>query len=324
MDKKNNHFDPEIGFLDLKVVRFTIGTMLLTSIFIALIIYNQSRLEFRFDYEGFNNLLNIFKVPLGFSALIIPIVALLAANHRSEQTKKQIEVTNKQNCFSNYYKHLEEFEKYFKKYEGKDEYMSKLDSRHMHGLIFPRSLEGDLTLSDNYLNVFDFIYDKLEELSYSYRNQTLIDHRKINEDISGFLEVKGFRHLKQKFSGSNIYDLEHEFKLYVESNKESKLSIKVFNYNCCIAYIELFRGVVTSLNVLCKFDTSFEKYKWTEILEETEHRNLLDTREYLPDKTSEFENDIDFISSNFINSKSFEKLKSDIDKILNSSSSDIS
>ncbi|ELO1812190.1 hypothetical protein QXB70_001884 [Vibrio fluvialis] len=324
MDKKNNHFDAEISFLDLRVVRITIGTMLLISIGIAVIICIQTRLEFRFDYEGFNNLLNIFKVPLGVSALIIPIVALLAANHRSEQTKKQIEVTNKQNCFSNYYKHLEEFEKYFKKYEGVDEYMATLDSRHMHGLIFPGSLTGDLTLSDNYLNVFDFIFDTLEKLSYSYSNKILINHRKINEEISRFLAEKGFRHLKQKFSGSNIYNLENEFKLYVESSKESELSIKIFNYNCCVAYIELFKSVATSLNVLCKFDTSFDKYKWTEILEEIENRNLLDTREYLPDKTSEFENDIDFLSSNFFSNKLLENLKSDIDKILNSSSSDIS
>lgn len=50
----------------------------------------------------------------------------------------------------------------------------------------------------------------------------------------------------------------------------------------------------------------------------------MDTREYLSDKTSEFEKDIDFISTNFFNSKSLELLKSEIDKILHSSSSDIS
>ncbi|WP_441258187.1 hypothetical protein ACS18Q_18515 [Vibrio sp. Vf1514] len=323
MDKRNNHFDPEISFLDLKVVRFTIGTMLLTSILIALIIYTQTGLEFRFDYEGFNNLLNIFKVPLGFSALIIPIVALLAANHRSEQTKKQIEVTNKQNCFSNHYKHLEEFEKYFKKYEKVDECMSTLDSRHMHGLIFPKSLEGELTISDNYLNVFDFIYDTLEKLSYSCRNKTLINHHELNKEISSFLAEKGFRNLGNSAELS-IYDLEHEFKLYVDNHKENDLSIHIFNFNCCVSYIELLRGVIISLNILCRFDTSFEKYQWTEILEKTKSRSLVEPSEYIQCNRSEFENDIDFMSSNFFSLKTLEQLMIDIDNILHSSSSDIS
>ncbi|MBL4261737.1 hypothetical protein [Vibrio fluvialis] len=324
MDKRNKNFDPEISFLDLRVVRITIGIMLSASIVMALIIYNQTRLELRFDYEGFNNLLNIFKVPLGFSALIIPIVALLAANHRSEQTKKQIEVTNKQNCFSNYYKHLEEFEKHFQKYESVNRNMTRLDSRHMHGLMFPRALEGDYRVSDNYLNIYDFIYDMLEKISYSYVNETLINHKQLNKEITGYLAQKGFRELNKAYSNSSINNLNHEYNLYLKDNNEDKALVIIFNYNCCITYIELFRWIVTCLNVLCRFDTSFEKYKWTEQLEKTASRDLMDTREYLSDKTSEFEKDIDFISTNFFNSKSLELLKSEIDKILHSSSSDIS
>ncbi|MBY7846727.1 hypothetical protein KW417_14380 [Vibrio fluvialis] len=218
MDKRNKNFDPEISFLDLRVVRITIGIMLSASIVMALIIYNQTRLELRFDYEGFNNLLNIFKVPLGFSALIIPIVALLAANHRSEQTKKQIEVTNKQNCFSNYYKHLEEFEKHFQKYESVNRNMTRLDSRHMHGLMFPRALEGDYRVSDNYLNIYDFIYDMLEKISYSYVNETLINHKQLNKEITGYLAQKGFRELNKAYSNSSINNLNHEYNLYLKDN----------------------------------------------------------------------------------------------------------
>ena len=39
-------------------------------------------------------------------------MALLAANHRSEQTKAQISSNAQQNLFANFYKHIEEFEKY--------------------------------------------------------------------------------------------------------------------------------------------------------------------------------------------------------------------
>jgi hypothetical protein len=85
---------------------------------------------------------------LAIAALIIPIVALLAANHRSEQTKEQIRVTNAQNVFSNYYKHIDEFNKYLSSRVDKE-----VDLRFSHSNIYPYASMGDYSLSEKLISL---------------------------------------------------------------------------------------------------------------------------------------------------------------------------
>lgn len=112
-------FHPEIGFFDLKIVRATIIVITCASMVISLLIIFNSDLEMNLSYIGWNNFITIFKVPLGILAILIPLGAIYATHHRSiqtleqmKQTRMQLKMTASQNEFSNYYKHLEEFEKY--------------------------------------------------------------------------------------------------------------------------------------------------------------------------------------------------------------------
>jgi hypothetical protein len=156
-------FDPEKAFLDLAIVRNTIALILFLSITSAASIYTKGQYPFDFSSYGFNNAANLFKVPIALLTLSIPLLALLAANHRSEQTKRQMALTatqiartdrqiaiaQGQNIFSNHFKHLEEFEKRFKK---KDKSTPHLISAHkVHGLLFPMSRKGDFSVDKDVL-----------------------------------------------------------------------------------------------------------------------------------------------------------------------------
>lgn len=144
-------FDPHKSFLCLPIVWLTIVILASLSIILGWVITCHSEINLDLSYEGMNNFIAVFRLPLGISALIIPIVALLAANHRSEQTKEQIKVANAQNTFSNYYKHIEEFDKYISPQVSKNKLSGgvDIDIRYAHSMFFPKAKDGDYSLSEN-------------------------------------------------------------------------------------------------------------------------------------------------------------------------------
>ncbi|HCS66478.1 MAG TPA: hypothetical protein DIW64_21740 [Cellvibrio sp.] len=112
--EKSLLFDPNTAFFGLSIVwRFTwsiVGISIMLAVYIAL----SSSLEWSLGFEGINKAIDIFKVPLAMLALLIPCVAVLATNHRSEQNKAAMALAKEQNEFANHYKHIEEFEKHCK------------------------------------------------------------------------------------------------------------------------------------------------------------------------------------------------------------------
>lgn len=142
----SNWFDPHKSFLKLKIVWLFIFFLVTISALISYIIIKNTSLVIDPSANGFNYFVVVFKVPLGILALIIPIVALLAANHRSEQTKEQIRVTGVQNNFANFYKHMEEFDKYNESLE-RDKYNFFEKGRLLHNIIYPNARDGDYAIS---------------------------------------------------------------------------------------------------------------------------------------------------------------------------------
>ncbi|MEZ9464453.1 hypothetical protein AB4178_22470 [Vibrio splendidus] len=100
----------------------------------AILIILNSKLEWNWSYIGFNYAITIFKVPLGIFAICGTWAALAAANHRSQLMIQQIEETSSQNVFTNYFKHLEEFQKYI----DKNTFLSKnlLNVRDTHDALY--------------------------------------------------------------------------------------------------------------------------------------------------------------------------------------------
>lgn len=97
---------------DTKSFRAAILIPFFISLSLFILIIKNNSLIFLWTYEGINNLLIIFKVPLGILALIIPFIAVINANHRSKQTLLQLKEANLQNTFSNYFLHKKEFSIY--------------------------------------------------------------------------------------------------------------------------------------------------------------------------------------------------------------------
>lgn len=146
---KKKWFDPKKSFFDLKIVRVVIVIHLMLAGISAELIFSNGSYGFEPSADGFNKFLNDFKFSIGVLAMLIPAVALLATNHRSEQTKEQIWVAEQQNVFSNFYKHYEEFEKYYlDDYSGR--YVTR--KRKLHSKVFSSAYEGKYEGNEDFLD----------------------------------------------------------------------------------------------------------------------------------------------------------------------------
>ncbi|MCF2911871.1 hypothetical protein [Halomonas sp. Cn5-12] len=125
----------EKSLLQLKRFWLPVLFVIVVAVAIAIYIYKSSSLVFVPGYEGLDGLVKIYKVPLGVLSLLFPLVALIATSHRSEQTKKQIEMSYLQNSFSNFYKHLEEFDKLVNK--SNDFGLREFNPFDLYKILFP-------------------------------------------------------------------------------------------------------------------------------------------------------------------------------------------
>lgn len=139
-------FDPYEAFFNLPIVRLFLLGITTTAILLSLIIIYHSNLVFDFSYKGINNLLTIFKVPLGILATLIPVLAVLAANHISEQSKESNRLSKEQNTFTNYYHHIDIFSQYIASYKNTKTKIT--NPRKLHNTLFPDAKNGDYRVSD--------------------------------------------------------------------------------------------------------------------------------------------------------------------------------
>jgi hypothetical protein len=190
-------FDPEKSLFDLNVVRWIAGITLAFSLLSTIAIIENSDLYFSFKAENFEFAVKNFQVPLGILAVGLSIIGILGANHRSEQTKRQIErtalqiqLTQSQNNFSNYYKHLEEFEKFCKAHVDDTIYTINRP-RRLHSEIFAFSGQGDYSIHTEFLEKLDVEaeYFNAQVNSMAIKSNRLSAMRAINEQESIFLTV---------------------------------------------------------------------------------------------------------------------------------------
>jgi len=196
-----NWFDPHKSFLGLKIVWVTVCTLLLISAISSIIIIVYSDLNLDLTFLGFNFFISVFRFPLAIATLIIPIVALLAANHRSEQTKEQIRVTNNQNVFSNYYKHIEEFTRYLV-----DRVDNKIDLRFAHSNIYPDAPIGDYRINDKLISL-------IVEINHIPLDLLSCKPKEINAPLEE--ETRGKYYLKIRELYDFLYRNEEEYSEYI-------------------------------------------------------------------------------------------------------------
>lgn len=243
-------FHPEIGFFDLKIVRATIIVITCASIVISLLIIFNSDLKMNLSYIGWNNFITFFKVPLGILAILIPLGAIYATHHRSiqtleqmKQTRMQLKMTASQNEFSNYYKHLEEFEKYCREHCDKNVYQHR---RSLYQLSFPNSRESHYSANKEFIESVDHL---IFELACTVNDHWLDSD--LNENITLHTEAL----LAITPTGRNL-ELLYQYKDVSESlyNRENLATTNMltFHVSCCFLHL-MMRDVIDA----CSFDTEF-------------------------------------------------------------------
>jgi hypothetical protein len=150
---ERDSFDSNSSFLNLK--SFWIPFAFILIVFLVLWAKVVVDEQLVIGWGKLEDFYNWFKVPLWWLALLIPILGLLNANHKSEQTRASMALSRSQNNFSNYYKHLEEFQKYCDTLTGINFIeLEKLEKRKLHHRLYPDAKVGGLTIDVNVLQSF--------------------------------------------------------------------------------------------------------------------------------------------------------------------------
>lgn len=205
-----NHFDPHTSFIDLPIFRKTIALSLLLTAIVCVLITINSKLESNFTFEGFNQALTIFKFPLGILAITIPIIALLAANHRSEQTKEQMRLAAENNNFSNYFKHFSEFQSYSEKRKKPTKSVIITNTRNLHIKLFPESKNGIYQASkqiiaelDDILTLYLAMIENTSALNATYN--TLNSSNEISDKEKKLISTQIFEDIEKLTITANNY-----------------------------------------------------------------------------------------------------------------------
>ncbi|GGK52836.1 hypothetical protein SAMN04490189_4607 [Pseudomonas koreensis] len=192
--KKILSFDPNTSFFELTIVRLAASIIIILAISSALVIFYDPalKLTLNLSHEGFNNALTIFRFPIGLTAILIPVIAVLVANHRSEQTKAQMMLTQNQialsesqlkaahsnNNFTNYFKHVDEFEKSITKHQEQDVGFENntgmiefRNPRRLHKMAFPNVKSGNLKVDQAFADAIEQDINKLLETASKLKNQ---------------------------------------------------------------------------------------------------------------------------------------------------------
>lgn len=223
---KNPVFDPHKSLLELGIIRWAAVILLFAILIVIFTITNNGNFYWKPDYHGLNAAVEIFRIPLGIAALSIPIMAILAANHRSEQSREQMRLTGQQNIFSNHYKHIEEFEKYcirfYERMMENDQRMKESyknaggllkmlasesfiyshvdpqNSRFLYKQIYPRSAQGDMAMSSEFIESIDLFVTEMFNIFKYFKSDSKPDW---------YLAVTDLNALVLKFSNKNYVDL---------------------------------------------------------------------------------------------------------------------
>lgn len=261
----SNAFDPKSSFLHLPIVWAVIVFMTLLSIITAITIVIHTPLTWDFSANGFNYFISIFRFPLSILALIIPLVALLAANHRSEQTKEQISVTAEQNKFANYYKHIEEFVRYCSS-------LKKLDSfkaRYIHKNIFPEADDGEYHVAPDLLNVIIVANELPNKLMNNFPSEP--EQEMSDKEYNEYINTLSILTLYLDSDESYFHPTEKFDDLYVYTKGYVNRSVNL---------IESYKEVLDTLELACEFSKYHENHAMNPVIKNLNVSRYSVTKKY--------------------------------------------
>lgn len=241
-----------------------LGPLITASGFALYIGFNAS-LNFTPGYEGLNNILIFFKVPLGILALIFPFVAFVATSHRSNQTKEQIDLVNSQNNFTNFYKHKEEFLKILSGLE--DSHDIKFYNTHeLYRELFPdnstKFIESQSKPSTREKLHLEYVTEEYNNVCKMLEQSPITqntDYSIVQQTLVPLLETI--------FQVGDYVNITIEKGLIV--HRENSFTI-AFNESEPFLHFNIVRSVIISLNDFCQIDSPrrIASYNFSHILKE--------------------------------------------------------
>jgi len=142
---------PEAHLVKTRWFRMAIAGPIIIAISVGVVFTIETSLSWDLTPDGMNAFLNIFKLPIGIASLALPLAAVVAANHRSMQTAKQILEQNSQNIFSNHLEHRRYFGNFIE--ERKPFKGQTVEVAALYETLFPNAVEGDLNPQAGLLEV---------------------------------------------------------------------------------------------------------------------------------------------------------------------------
>ncbi len=144
----------------------TIGMLIIVSIILST---NQVSL-FKFDWSeiGWEHFVNVFKVPLSFIGLGIPIYGIIVTMYRSIQNEKQLELFRQNVNFNNYYRHMDELVKTLSSYHNINQLYGRGAEedfyRYLYTKWFGTDYNIDFKIPDLILSTVKQFYDEIENV----------------------------------------------------------------------------------------------------------------------------------------------------------------
>jgi hypothetical protein len=264
--------DPLKSYTELPLFRITLTTAILLALITTVLIILNSDLQWRVDYVGLNSFVEIFRVPLSIMAIAITIIAILATMHRSAQTREQIIITNTQNVFSNYYKHIEEFEKYFSPIVTISPVTCK-NIRLTYEKLFPNSFDGNYSINKSIIKVVEYEYSEcikiLKKLNQDESNSI---HKLIYDILERIDSVFSILNLSIRLGGKRLnvngkmIVVPEQMKDYLtELRRISLILVQILSFDhyvlipiSLIEFIDLNLSVVPELNIFTQ--NKFQKF----------------------------------------------------------------
>jgi len=246
-------FDPHVSFLRLP--SFWVPFLIILAVFVILC----SKVSFD-EHLVFSRSWTVqcmyewFKIPFWVLALLIPVVGLFNANHKSEQAKAAMELTKSQNNFANYYKHMEEFSKYIDSIVGQVATPTSFANyRPLHSLIFQLAYKSDYSVS---------------KLTEQYIDEFLDNFITITKELNGRSagEVLELLSLLETHRNTLCYRFDFSFGSYPQDDKDR--SSHLINYSFSDGRVHVINGQVKDyldyisrfpylLHRICMFDRDY-------------------------------------------------------------------
>lgn len=195
---------------------FKLSIILPMIISIGLCIPLWFKTEFNFSSEGYNNFLDLYKLPIAVLSLSIPLAAITSHIHRTFQTASQINITNKKNDADRFFSHQKFIIDNLKELKSKD-FTFKSENDNL-------SIETPASL-----------YRKLFPLSSHINGINTTGHAEFIEGVQRHLKnisqlISSYREMiKSEKHYSNAFHLQYEFLVLLDidvSFIKQKLSLK--------------------------------------------------------------------------------------------------